>query len=110
MRGSPRDFAHRPLPSMIMAMWRGTVLVLTDISAVVTVGSCERKANVAVLAIAAVASAVLSGVLAAGGSALRTAHATAHFRQATTSDSQTYRLPARWTDAHHCVFCYGEHR
>ena len=30
-----------------MAMWRGTVLVLTDISAVVTVGSCERKANVA---------------------------------------------------------------
>ena len=30
-----------------MAMWRGTVLVLTDISAGVTVGSCERKANVA---------------------------------------------------------------
>jgi hypothetical protein len=30
-----------------MAMWRGTVLMLTDINAVVTVGSCERKANVA---------------------------------------------------------------
>src|SRR5262245_39391923 len=31
MRGSPRDFAQRPLPSMIMAMWRGTVLMLADI-------------------------------------------------------------------------------
>jgi hypothetical protein len=31
MRGSPRDLAQRPLPSMMIAMWRGTVLMLADI-------------------------------------------------------------------------------
>jgi hypothetical protein len=46
MRGSPRDFAQRPLPSMIMAMWRGTVLVLADIVECLTVGTCCGKANI----------------------------------------------------------------
>src|SRR5215472_1585564 len=32
MRESPRDFAQRPLPSMMIATWRGTVLVLEDIT------------------------------------------------------------------------------
>src|SRR5215472_8090571 len=31
MRGNPRDLAQRPLPSMMIAIWRGTVLVLADI-------------------------------------------------------------------------------
>src|SRR5206468_7340204 len=34
MRGNPRPFAHRPLPSIMIAMWRGTFLLLADIVAV----------------------------------------------------------------------------
>src|SRR3954451_253540 len=44
MRDNPRPFAQRPLPSMMMAMWRGTVLRLADIR--LTSGSWHEEANV----------------------------------------------------------------
>src|SRR5881227_261307 len=44
MRGSPRDLAHRPLPSMMIAMWRGTVFTLEDIR--LTSGIWHQEANV----------------------------------------------------------------
>jgi hypothetical protein len=74
---------------MMIAMWRGTVLILEDIVECLTVGTCCGNANIAggkseskfdkIGAIPAVVSAVLSGVLAVGGSAVRTANGTASF-------------------------------
>src|SRR5207248_7072428 len=44
MRGSPRDLAQRPLPSMMIAMLRGTVFTLEDIR--LTSGIWHQEANV----------------------------------------------------------------
>ena len=72
-----------------------------------TVGTCRGKANIigvksesnfdGIAAILAVVSAVLSGVLAIGGSALRIANAPS----SAATELQDNCVSARGTDAHH---------
>src|SRR5882724_5558925 len=91
MRGSPRDFAQRPLPSMMMAMWRGTVFVLADIVAVLTVRSCGRKANVT-----------------GGKSEPKLTEPQHSSPSAAATKLQDDCLPACGADAHHGEFCTGQ--